>query len=185
MNIAVLGWGSLIWCPGQLRIRSMWHSDGPRLEIEFARISKDGRLTLVIHPGSAEQQTYWAMAEHEDLAGTIENLRDRERCKRSEIGVVKKSRAATEERIGDWLKQIADIDAVVWTNLRSNWVDKRRSGLSCVDALLYVNQLGRQKRERAEQYVRNAPSQVQTELRALLRNNLGWSDNELPRVLFI
>jgi hypothetical protein len=49
--IAVIGWGSLIWCPGILRTKSRWHSDGPALPIEFARISGDNRLSLVIHPG--------------------------------------------------------------------------------------------------------------------------------------
>lgn len=49
MAIAILGWGSLIWCPGNLRIRGPWRHDGPVLPIEFARISADGRLTLVVH----------------------------------------------------------------------------------------------------------------------------------------
>lgn len=31
MNVGILGWGSLIWCPGGLRIRTRWHSDGPPL----------------------------------------------------------------------------------------------------------------------------------------------------------
>jgi hypothetical protein len=55
MKIAVIGWGSLIWCPGSLRIQTAWHNDGPSLPIEFARILKDGRLTLVIRPGSVHQ----------------------------------------------------------------------------------------------------------------------------------
>jgi hypothetical protein len=59
MQIAIVGWGSLIWCPGSLQIKSGWHRDGPPLPVEFARISGDGRLTLVIHPGSKEQQTLW------------------------------------------------------------------------------------------------------------------------------
>jgi hypothetical protein len=40
--------------------------------VEFARISEDGRLTLVIHPGSAEQQTYWALGECENVKLAIE-----------------------------------------------------------------------------------------------------------------
>src|SRR5437870_1628490 len=79
MQIAVIGWGSLIWCPGCLRIKSRWHCDGPALPIEFARISGDKRLTLVIHPGSPEettpdQRTYWALSELENLTAARKNL---------------------------------------------------------------------------------------------------------------
>lgn len=31
MKIAVIAWGSLIWCPGSLQIGSWWHKDGPVL----------------------------------------------------------------------------------------------------------------------------------------------------------
>ena len=48
MKIAILGWGSLVWNPRNLSIiNSAWHPDGVLLPIEFARISRDGRLTLV------------------------------------------------------------------------------------------------------------------------------------------
>lgn len=49
MKIAVLGWGSLIWDQGNLQINDdRWHTAGPLLPIEFARISGGSRLTLVI-----------------------------------------------------------------------------------------------------------------------------------------
>lgn len=41
MKIVVLGWGSLIWNPGDLKINSEWQKDGPTLPIEFARVSSD------------------------------------------------------------------------------------------------------------------------------------------------
>ena len=50
MKIAILGWGSLLWQPKDLQFDKEigWSKNGPMLPIEFARISKDGRLTLVI-----------------------------------------------------------------------------------------------------------------------------------------
>ena len=50
MKIAILSWGSLLWQPKDLQFNQEigWSNNGPMLPIEFARISKDGRLTLVI-----------------------------------------------------------------------------------------------------------------------------------------
>lgn len=49
-KIAILAWGSLYWDKRTLAIQSEWNEDGPTLPIAFSRISKDGRLTLVIDP---------------------------------------------------------------------------------------------------------------------------------------
>ena len=38
-GIAVVGWGSLIWDPRQLPVRSSWQPDGPELPVEFAYLS--------------------------------------------------------------------------------------------------------------------------------------------------
>ncbi len=73
MEIAVIGWGSLIWCPGSLRIKTKWRSEGPDLPIEFARISSDGRLTLVIHR-LAGTAPLLAISELETLTEARENL---------------------------------------------------------------------------------------------------------------
>src|SRR5712691_7390037 len=97
MKIAILGWGSLIWCPGSLRIRTLWHSDGPSLPIEFARISSDRRVTLVIHPGAPDQMTYWALSEFDNVVAARENLRLREgpRCKPADIHTLGSSTPTT------------------------------------------------------------------------------------------
>lgn len=59
MKIAILGWDSLIWDPRSLKydVNTGWLTDGPKLPIEFARISNDGRLTLVIKESVVEVQT--------------------------------------------------------------------------------------------------------------------------------
>ncbi len=48
MNIAVLAWGSLVWDPRELAIDGSFMAGGPKLPLEFSRVSGDGRLTLVI-----------------------------------------------------------------------------------------------------------------------------------------
>ena len=120
MKIVILGWGSLIWCPGGLRIKTRWHGDGPSLPIEFARISQDHRLTLVIQPGSAAQSTYWAVSEFTDLKEARQNLKTRERTQSSGIHHVLRdgtrqgdAPAGIAEAIVAWMSERADIDAVV------------------------------------------------------------------------
>ena len=58
MKIAILGWGSLIWQPKDLKFDANigWKEKGPILPIEFARISKDGRLALVITPNGSSSK---------------------------------------------------------------------------------------------------------------------------------
>lgn len=48
MKIAIIGWGSLVWDPGDLPREGTWQEGGPRLPIEFSRISRDARLSIVI-----------------------------------------------------------------------------------------------------------------------------------------
>jgi len=60
-KIAVIAWGSLVWDKRSLRIADKFECTGPRLPIEFCRISGDGRLTLVIdETNGAECPTYQA-----------------------------------------------------------------------------------------------------------------------------
>jgi hypothetical protein len=80
-KIAVIGFGSLIWSQGELLLSSEWQRDGPSLPIEFARVSQDGRLTLVIVPGFLPQKTLWALSGCKTMTDAKENLRKREGTK--------------------------------------------------------------------------------------------------------
>ncbi len=194
LKIAVLGWGSLIWCPGSLALRSRWHKDGPRLPIEFAHISEDCRLTLVIHAGSREQTTYWALSDCADVDSAANNLKQRENCRKlCDIHYVtadgqRRGTPETVATVKQWMKGEQDIDASIWTGLNSNWVKKGRNTFSPDDALAYLEGLAQADRtafQRAREYVCNTPPQIQTEVRRLLKHKDGaWSDNRLPRILF-
>lgn len=83
MKIAFLGWGSLIWDPRNLQITGSWETDGPLLPVEFARVSQDGILTLVLYP---DVSVLWARAAHRDLQQAIDNLRRREGTSTNRIG---------------------------------------------------------------------------------------------------
>ena len=189
MKIAIIGWGSLIWCPGSLQIESAWHRDGPILPIEFARISKDGRLTLVIHPASAGQRTLWAASVSEDMSAALKNLQDREDTPARFIhgGTADGhfSDGSTQEvrdAIAKWLEERQDIRGCVWTGLASNWKDKQKSDFSVQLAVQYLRDLP--DPARAREYVQNTPGQIQTEGRRAVREQLNWRDAELSPALF-
>ena len=59
MKIVYLGWGSLIWNTKGLKTKGEWQNDGPLLPVEFARVSRDGRLTLVLYPGAKKFRVQW------------------------------------------------------------------------------------------------------------------------------
>ena len=59
MKIFFLGWGSLIWFPDNLSKKGEWYRDGPCLPVEFARISNNGRLTLVLYLYADRVRVLW------------------------------------------------------------------------------------------------------------------------------
>ncbi len=194
VRIAVVGWGSLIWHPASLRVSTRWRRDGPRLPVEFARISKDGRLTLVIRPGSEDQTTYWAVSELTALDEARNNVRARENSGLTDIHYVRRDDRAEEAvprdmlmTISTWLAGHQDVDAVMWTALPSNWRDKRQSDFTPEDALEYVRELRSANDQtrylRAREYVTKAPPQIDTAVRRALRRQ-GWKDAQLPTLLF-
>ena len=86
---AILAWGSLTWEPKTLEFHKAfgWQKDGPVLPIEFARISKDGRLTLVITENGTPVTTYFTIANfYTTTDEAIQNLRKRESCNLVDIG---------------------------------------------------------------------------------------------------
>lgn len=190
MQIAIIGWGSLIWCPGSLQIKSAWHRDGPILPIEFARISRDGRLTLVIHPDSESQKTLWAPAVSEDMNTVRKTLQEREGTSPGFIhsgtadgqfsdGVTKEVRDA----IARWLEEHREIQGCVWTGLASNWKEKQKSDFSIPRVVQYLKVLP--NADRAREYIRNTPLQIQTPARGAIREQLQWSDAKLSPALFV
>ena len=75
MKCAVLGWGSLIWRPGELKIAAPFAPNGPLAPIEFCRVSKDGRLTLAIDETfGALCKTYSAPSAFETLDAAMDDL---------------------------------------------------------------------------------------------------------------
>jgi len=152
----------------------------------------------VIQSGSPEQRTYWALSEFGDLKVARENLQAREGTSSKHIHSLtadgQQEVAVNPEisaRIREWLKAHENLEAAIWTGLPSNWNSERKGRKFKVeDAVQYLNELERARDEargtydRAREYVINAPSQIQTPVRRLIRERKGWQDAQLPTILF-
>ena len=182
MRIAVIGWGSLIWCPGCLNIKSRWYTNGPKLPIEFSRVSKDGRLTLVITPKVDPVQTLWAVSTFEDVGQAAENLRKREGTSKAYIGQLAigkpSNRDTGSEAVSAWLRE-QNIEAAVWTTLPPKAPPNSDTPMNAQRAVDHINGLDNDKRQRAEEYVRNTPEQIETKIRKRLREEFDWDNNPL------
>ncbi|WP_020046792.1 hypothetical protein [Rhizobium leguminosarum] len=178
MRIAVLGWGSLIWNPAKLKIREPFRQTGPILPIEFARISGNGRLTLVIDERHGERcETFYAISSFDNLDDARDNLRDREGMTHvNGVGFVDLPHDVVSERalerhpnavpiVREWAAQ-HDFDAVIWTALAPNFAEMQSVEFSVDAAMIYLKALPSEKFALAEDYIRKAPKTVRTPLRA-------------------
>jgi len=183
-KIAVLGWGSLIWDKRTLSVEDeIWEKDGPQLPIEFARISADGRLTLVIHPGSKVVPVLWNIMGCNDLKVATENLKEREGS--SDINIIGYVDLTNEtNQNGDegicksirvWAKD-KDLVAAIWTNLGANFKDKQNEPFSKENIIKYLKslKLDTEKEAKAKEYIIKAPQQIRTEMREHIEEELGW-----------
>ena len=181
MKIAYIGWGSLIWNQGSLKLQGPWQSDGPYLPLEFARVSQDGRLTLVLYRGVSPMQTLWAYAEEENLNAAIKSLKVREGTKAKRIGYFSlrsgKNRCQVIKDLvfvmESWLKD-KDLDAAVWTDLPANFTERTGMDLNTENAIFYLKSLEGNTLAAARTYIVNAPASINTPLRRAIEEELGW-----------
>ena len=191
MRIATIGWGSLIWCPGSLRVQSRWRSYEPELPIEFARISARERVTLVVLSHVEPQRTFWPVSESFDLDDAIQNLRHREGCGLRHVHWLTHDTEAEgidpaiATLVRGWLRTHDASDAAIWTGLPSNWCEKRKQDLSPAGVVAYLQELiGKGQAKAAEEYVRNTPASIRTRVRARIEEELGWLPSPLDPSLF-
>lgn len=181
MRIIFLGWGSLIWCPRDLQIRGDWHRDGPFLPVEFARVSGDGRLTLVLYPNADRVQVLWAYAKVNNLNEAVKNLCQREETEQYRIGFdsIKEGKNRCQivpeilNEIRNWAKK-KKLDAVLWTDLPSNFKKKRKKEFNENNVIEYLKNLQGEKQQKAREYIEKAPQQITTRMRRIIKKELGW-----------
>jgi len=193
MNIAIIGWGSLLWDPQDLQLATPFQPTGPNLPVEFCGVSKDHRLTLLIDEAFGTLcQTYAATSAATQLDEALENLRQREGMSTTnDIGVADittghRSPAAIArhphavETIADWTAH-AGYDAAIWTALESHFETRTPEPFSVTAALRFLEQLADQDPQaftRALTYIRRAPPTIQTPVRQAA--SAQWPDPPAP-----
>ncbi len=178
MLIACLGWGSLVWDPRELPVRGEWFADGPFLPIEFARQSANGRMTLVIVPSHFPLvRSLWKPLAVSNLKEARKALGMRE-CPHNPnpescVDFWPRGKNTTDSRrIGKWAKGLR-IDAAVWTNLLPKFNNEERIP-TVAEVVTYLRGLQAEKRQKAEEYIRKTPLQIDTEYRRAIERELGW-----------
>lgn len=176
-NIAIIGFGSLIWDLESLAtsVRGGWKMyAGPLVPIEFSLVSKKrlGALALVIDEDHGTPcPTCVIESTHTDLQAAIHELARRERTAEDTIGFFDRSngerRAVGIHTAGlfeNWIESTT-YDAVIWTDGESNFLRTTGSVFSLPAAREYLLSLDVPARREAQRYLRNAPKRVDTPLR--------------------
>jgi len=178
--IAVLGWGSLVWSPGELCLRSSWSRGGPSLPIEFSRISGKGHLTLVIDTtNGAPTMTRFATSCFDTIDPAVINLRDRERTTLENIGYVDLvtgrgcTRCVDLGAVGVWAENHR-FNAVIWTDLESNFEARRGEPFQVDAAIVHLRSLEAEESTVAFTYIKNSPVEVSTPVRRAASSE--WPD---------
>ena len=182
-NIACLGWGSLIWDPRTLPIRRGWFDDGPLVSVEFARHSRDGRITLVIVPDVRPVRVLWTLMDVEAQKDACKQLRDAcERLQEREgIGTNN-----VEKHVGRWSHGMPDaipgieewarskgLGGVIWTALPAKFDGEERMPKEN-EVITHLRRLKGARRDEAERYIRRAPRQIDTVYRRRIEAEFGW-----------
>jgi hypothetical protein len=186
-SIAILGWGSLLWDwkPEFSEQHGVWALDGPQLKIEFSRVSstRRGALTLVIDPtNGAVCRVAYAMSRRRDVDDAICDLRCREGTTLANIGFYfadgsrqRSKDQSTLSTVKAWATN-RKFDAVIWTDLASNFQQGGRPHFSVENAIAHLKAIDVAARPGAAEYVNSAPDFVVTPVRSALTCEAWFKD---------
>ena len=179
LDFYCLGWGSLIWDPRELPLASDWAHDGPSLPVEFARQSRDGRMTLVISENTKAIPVFSAKLRVTSLTEARERLAAREgvsqRFIKQSIGCWSYHEASDHAHttaIRQWAEERKAV-GVVWTALKPRFNGTVRMP-SHREVIRHLQSLKGFERQRAKEYVCRTPDEIRTAYRERIEETLGW-----------
>jgi hypothetical protein len=181
---AVLGWGSLIWDLDTLapHVRLPWAMQaGPRLPMEFSRVSAKRRMGLVVclDPSGVPCPTHVIASTRDNLAEAVGDLAHRERAPRHRIGGVclatgdAQGREAIAGVVHDWCGA-AGWTGAVWTDLLPNYAELLGEAFTIERGIAYLRTLAGESLDEAVRYIENAPAATDTALRQRLAADPWW-----------
>ena len=155
--------------------------NGPILPVEFARISQDGRLTLVVLPGYEHQcKVSWITSQHLTVEDAVTNLAAREGINPEHATSSIHGVLATGDRLGNVLDEVADpvrtwmntepnLHASIWTGLGegTRWQEHGYDGFTVDNALDYLSGLRGDMRRSNAEYFAKALRSIRTPVQQL------------------
>jgi len=136
-------------------------------------------MTLVLVPGSKVIRVLWALFSHGDPEMAKRELAERERiseeCIEKSIGVWSPEATANDDvanSISHWAIN-KDLDFVVWTALRPKFKGEYRVP-EVEEVIQFLSKLPYEKSKYAQEYIRRAPIQIDTDYRRIIEKELGW-----------
>ncbi|MBA1291116.1 hypothetical protein G7027_20910 [Pseudomonas japonica] len=166
MKIACLGWGSLIWKPGNLPVASEWFTDGPRLPIEFSRVGDSGELATALCANAEPVPVLWAWLASPTVEAACSALKAREGIPpERDDGIGSLAIGGNPTGLISRWAQERGAQGVIWTGLppRVNGVEGR---IPTVDqAIAYLASLTGEVRQHARDYLEAVPAQIHTPYR--------------------
>ncbi len=183
-KIAIIGWGSLIW---DLEIlapytQGNWQmTKGPRLPMEFSRISPKRKMGLVVclDPKlGVDCATHVVQSKRNDVQSALKDLAARERAPHGRIGWADITRGAGRMdsvvlQVQKWCAENG-WDGAVWTDLEPNFRDHTQQGFSVARGIAYLKTLHSDNLPEAFNYIENAPRHTKTPLRDALAADDWW-----------
>ena len=151
MNIAYIFWGSIHWDNKELIFDSKISKANIKIPLNFSRISDydKGKITLVIDQNNGTKCNVWyAKTSITNLNIAINVLKNREKTIKNNIAYININKKTyrntnlTNEQLDMIYKYFKkkNFDAVVWTDISSNWEKIRGVKFSKKDAIKYIEE---------------------------------------------
>lgn len=178
MSIGFLGWDSLLWEPDSIfdDLHGPWAYDGPRLPLEFSRISaaRASALALVVDKlHGVTCQVAWCLSTRISAPEAIQDLMAREQTKADNIRhlacdvALPATAPSIDVTIATWAKS-KGLGTVVWCGFSSNFTKATGKPFSVSSAMAHIKGLSEPGKRAAFEYVTKAPPFVRTPVRAAL-----------------
>ncbi len=186
MTIAIIGYGSLIWDLDDLEphVTGPWQRGaGPRLPVEFSRISAKRRQALVLvvdEAAEAPSPTSVIASVRPRLDEAVADLARRERCQPHHLGIATRHGGRGMSRFSGvlataeaWLTA-SPYEAAIWTELDGNFETVTGRAFSLSAAETYLRTLDGASLAEAWRYIEEAPAETDTPLRRHIRAQDWW-----------